>query len=305
MGILERVATKSSFSLPARALIGRSGVCAVRVEDPHASAEHASVYWTGVHWEVKDLGSSNGTTLDGRKLHPGEPAALREGSELRIAGDPWILTSAFPPTACAKNKSGVVRVAEDRLLDLPDSTAPLASAYEDATGVWWIEVGEESRRAVDQETIVAGEPWVLSIPRTPAESVPQTEKLSSAITLANVTLRLGVSSNEEHVELSVLYEEKPPKKSARAFHYVLLTLARERVRDAERGAAPSEQGWVYVAELLKMLGTEAEQLNVAICRARKELASYFGITDAGTIVERRPASRQIRIGCERLQIVKI
>lgn len=305
MGILERVATKNRISLAARSVLGRSSACAVRVEDPHVSGEHASVFWSGSRWEVKDLGSSNGTSVDGKKLVPGEPMPLREGSELRLAGDVWVLASALPPTASARSESGQVRVAEEGLLVLPDSSSPIASAYEDGAGVWRIEVGDESRVAVDQETIVAGEPWVLSIPPIPASPVPRTEKLGHSLTLSSVMLRLGVSSNEEHVELTVEYEGRPAKKSSRAFHYVLLTLARERLRDRDRGLPASDQGWIYVDALLRMLGTEPEPLNVAICRARKELASYFDIADAGMIIERRHASRQIRLGTDKIEIVKV
>ena len=53
-----------------------------------------------------------------------------------------------------------------------------------------------------------------------------------------------------------------------------------------------------------MLGTDPEPLNVGICRARKELAG-FGIADAGTIVERRSTSRQVRLGTDKVEIVKL
>lgn len=236
---------------------------------------------------------------------PGETAPLREGSELRFAGDPWILVSALPPTAHAQGEDGQVRVAEEGLLMLPDTSSPIASAYEDSAGTWWLELGDESRRAIDQETIVAGERWVLSIPPIPATPVAQTEKFGNVITLASVTLRIGVSTNEEHVEVAILYEDRPPKKSARVFHDVLLALARERIRDRDAGVSSSDQGWIYVDALRKMLGTDPEPLNVAICRARKELAGHFDITDAGTIIERRPASKQIRLGTERVEIVRV
>lgn len=286
-------------------MLGRSGACVVRLEDPHVSGEHASVFWSGSRWEVKDLGSSNGTAVDGRKLLPGEPVPLREGSELRLAGDVWVLASALPPLASARSESGQVRLAEEGLLVLPDISSPIASAYEDGAGVWWIEVADESRLALDQETIVAEERWVLSIPPIPASPVPRTEKLGHVNTLSSVTLRIGVSTNEEHVEVTVAYDGKPAKRSARAFHYILLTLARERVRDREQGVASSDQGWVYVDDFLKMVRMESEALNVAIFRARKELASFFDIADAGMVIERRPASRQIRLGTERVEIIKV
>lgn len=276
----------------------------MQIHDAKVSGEHALVCWNGEHWEAKDLNSTNGTTVDGQKLERGDRVPLHEGSELRFAGDPWVLASALPPCASARSESGQQRIAEEGLLILPDSTTSIACAYEDGDGLWWIEVGDDARLAQDQETILAGEPWVLSIPPVPTGMVAQTERIGDTTLLSSLSLRFGVSANEEYVELTLLRDDRPFKKSARAFHYILLTLARARIDDRERGMPRSDQGWLYVDELLRMLRTEAEHLNVGICRARKELAG-FGIADAGTIVERRATTRQVRLGTDKVEIVKV
>lgn len=306
MGILERIVTKNRCSLAQQSLIGRSSQCLVRIEDPRVSGVHAMLRWANGGWEARDLGSSNGTVIDGRKLGGNDRSmALRQGSELRFAGgDPWVLVSALPPAANATSASGHVQIAESGLLVLPDYARPVACLYEDADGLWWIEVGDEAARlAVDQETIFAGEPWVLSVPPLPSTKDSTTVQLERTLVLDLVTLRFRVSADEEHVEMQIVHDVGGTAPFARAYQYALLTLARARLQDREAGRPPPEQGWLYVEELLAMLKMDAERLNVDIHRARKEL-SLLGIMDAGAIVQRRTSTRQIRLGTERVEIVK-
>lgn len=73
-------------SLPLRAqgtLIGRTPECALVLDDDYASGRHARIFQDDGQWYVEDLGSTNGTWLDDRRLG-GEPQPVREGSVLRI-----------------------------------------------------------------------------------------------------------------------------------------------------------------------------------------------------------------------------
>jgi hypothetical protein len=62
--------------------IGRSSDADVRIEDRFASGVHARVYSRGAHYYVEDMGSTNGTFLNGGRLH-GE-AKLNDLDEVRI-----------------------------------------------------------------------------------------------------------------------------------------------------------------------------------------------------------------------------
>ncbi|HRW18390.1 MAG TPA: FHA domain-containing protein [Dermatophilaceae bacterium] len=63
-------------------LIGRNPECALVLDDDFASGRHARLHLTGGSWHVEDLGSTNGTYLDGQKLTEDRPIAV--GSTIRI-----------------------------------------------------------------------------------------------------------------------------------------------------------------------------------------------------------------------------
>ncbi len=74
-------------TVPLRAagvVIGRNPECTLVLTDDYASGRHARVYGTPEGWYVEDLGSTNGTLLDGAKLPPRAPQQARNGAVLTI-----------------------------------------------------------------------------------------------------------------------------------------------------------------------------------------------------------------------------
>jgi len=67
---------------PAGATIGRSRQCDIVLNDPNVSREHAEVRQRGERWFVRDLGSTNGTALNGRRVSGSE--AVNSGDEIEI-----------------------------------------------------------------------------------------------------------------------------------------------------------------------------------------------------------------------------
>lgn len=57
-------------------IVGRSGYSSVVLSDPSVSRVHASIVLEGDHGHVRDLGSKNGTFVNGRRLG-GDPAPGR------------------------------------------------------------------------------------------------------------------------------------------------------------------------------------------------------------------------------------
>ena len=66
-----------------RVVLGRSRDADFRLDDPNISRRHAVVYWEDGRAFAKDLGSTNGTSLNGRPI---ASAALEDGDVLTLGG---------------------------------------------------------------------------------------------------------------------------------------------------------------------------------------------------------------------------
>lgn len=266
-----------------------------RLDWTSASAEHAVLAWRGGAWTVRDLNSRNGTTLDGRRLEPGEQAVLREGAALTFgeAKEVFTLLSDGPPSPAARDEYGAVVEGDGDLLALPSADDPqLIVTFEVPSGWLVVQHGTSSAASEGQLLEVAGRRWTLNLPET---LEPTGDMRATGASVDTVSLRFRVSADEEYVELDVVARGQLHTLKPKSHHHVLLTLGRERLRDQATGVNASEQGWVYTNELAKMLGTNTNQLYVSIHRARKELED-LDVSDAASIVERRALTRQVRLG---------
>jgi hypothetical protein len=71
-----------SFDLDAITTLGRDVNNAIVIDDPFASSEHAVLTFRGRSWYVEDLGSTNGTFVNGRAV--GAVSPLGFGDEMSI-----------------------------------------------------------------------------------------------------------------------------------------------------------------------------------------------------------------------------
>jgi FHA domain len=72
----------TSFDLRDGATLGRSDHAEIRVDDPFASSAHARIFSRGGFMLVEDMGSTNGTYLNGRQLRGAE--RLKVADTIRI-----------------------------------------------------------------------------------------------------------------------------------------------------------------------------------------------------------------------------
>lgn len=289
---------------PIRCLFGRGSKCDYRVDDPRVSSVHALLEWTQGHWELRDLGSRNGTFVEGKKLGAGERQVLPRGTVFTLGSDhTFVLEDASAPPPTARHaKTGALRIGAEGLLVLPSDDHPEVSVFEDATGVWVAEDADGTRAVSDQDRVIAdGEEWILDLPISAGATV--TESIDGTPTLESIAMRFAVSRDEEHIEVTIVHHGgKTAELPARTHHYLLLTLARAHL--ADEAASPAERGWVDRELLCRMLATDSRRLNVDVFRIRKQL-SDLGIHGATGIIARRPGTGQLRLGTPRVEVTRL
>ena len=86
MAFLKHRGTGEQHGLSSRCVIGRSPASDLHHTSRLASNTHAEILWQGSTWELRDLGSRNGTFVDDRRLAIGERVIIRRGT--RIAFGP-------------------------------------------------------------------------------------------------------------------------------------------------------------------------------------------------------------------------
>lgn len=62
-----------------RITVGRTARSHLHVKDPEVSEKHAEIQWNGKQWMFKDVGSSNGTDINGTALKEGGTFRKRYG----------------------------------------------------------------------------------------------------------------------------------------------------------------------------------------------------------------------------------
>ncbi len=72
----------TSFEIRDSATLGRAPSADIRIDDPYASSAHARIFPRGQFMYIEDMGSTNGTYLNGRQLR--KPEQLRVADTIRI-----------------------------------------------------------------------------------------------------------------------------------------------------------------------------------------------------------------------------
>jgi FHA domain len=72
----------TSFDVGSGATLGRSNGADINVDDPFASSAHARIFQRGDYMYVEDMGSTNGTYLNGRQIRTAE--RLKVADTIRI-----------------------------------------------------------------------------------------------------------------------------------------------------------------------------------------------------------------------------
>jgi hypothetical protein len=307
MASIRELSTGRTLLLEPEHLIGRAPSSALHLEQRYASVLHAALRWTGERWELRDLGSRNGTFVDGIRLKAGEAREVVVGSKLSF-GRPeevWEVLDVSAPRVMAVPVDGGDPVVLDRdLLALPSTDNPQATIFRSADGTWTLEHLDDSTTPIAnlQTFEVAGRIWRFCCD----ENIGATWQPDSGawVAVRHLQLTFAVSRDEEHVELQITCAGKTWDLGSRTHNYLLLTLARRRLADAADGLPETSRGWIYQEDLAHDPSMAAPQLNIGVFRIRQQLAG-LGIADAAGIIERRPRTHQLRIGTGHIRIAQL
>jgi hypothetical protein len=304
MGILRERESGQLTVLEPQTLVGRDPRCSLHVTSDWVSTQHASLRWTAGGWELRDLSSRNGTYLDGMRITPGLAYSLREGCRLAFgkrSDREWVMVDDSGPVPMATPLAGgMPALLEGNLVAVPSAECPSVSIMADGED-WILEDAEGGRTTLASGDVfdVKGTGWRFSVP----SEMPLATHLASSMDLdmRNLHLSFSVSSDEEVVAVQLRAGGVQREAGVRSFNYLLLTLARRRVHDMAEGYPDGECGWIEYDEIDHDPSMAPPQLNLDVFRIRKHFAK-LGITDASRIIERRPRTRQLRIGTSSITI---
>lgn len=293
VGTLLDTRTGVLVTLDSHTLVGRGPNCNLRLSEVLVSSEHASIIWVNSNWVLRDLGSTNGTWIDGEAIATGRDYTLTEGMVFGFGGQnlAWRLMDAHPPEPMVLPlRGGMPCLIQDGVIAIPTAQGPVATIFQDSEGGWTLEVQDDVKPIQPGSLFDAsGSSWRFSCPIQWQPTVP----LHAIRMLEGCTLLFRVSRDEESVAVKVETDRESVDLGGSNAYYMLLTLARLRMREAK--PATAEAGWVHRDELARMLRCDQQLLNVWICRVRAKL-SAAGFVDYSTIVERRDGSGLLRIG---------
>lgn len=301
MGAVRNRTTNERRYLLGHTLVGRAPLCSLRIDDRVVSGEHAVLVWHEDGWRLRDLGSRNGTFLNGERLTPGVAYHCDQGAGVAFGElqAEWELDDAAAPTPMLlASEGGTACVMERGILLVPDSEQPLASIHQAAQGSWIMELEDRVEALSDGAVVIlGGRSWRFHVPECwiPTESFG-----NHPPALETTQLCFRVSQDEETVEIDLRCPGRTISLGRRAAFYLLLTLARIRIEPRDS----KSQGWVHWSELAAMLRAEQSEINLWVHRIRERFAEV-GFVRPGAIIERRSGTGQLRIGTDNIAIARM
>ncbi len=69
---------------PGEYILGRFPTTDIVIPDPYVSRRHARIFYRDGKWFIEDIGSTNGTIVDGDDIRGKEPVEIKNGSEIVV-----------------------------------------------------------------------------------------------------------------------------------------------------------------------------------------------------------------------------
>lgn len=306
MAILRNRATQRKIPLRTHHVFGRGHSTDTLLENPDASQLHASIFWTGTAWELRDH-SRNGTVLDGVLQYNNSGLSLHVGSVIEFGRDhasTWVVEDLGAPSNLlwpVDHSSHPIPLTRSNLL--PQGQDAEVSIHCNVQGQWIYTTPHGSWVLEDgNEVQFSDQNWCFI---QMADVASTMDAVVGIHTLGNSrpTMHFHVSLDEEHVHLQMVDADQRVDLGERSHHYALLILARLRLKDAQLQTDSNGHGWIELERLAKMLGLDPGHLNIQIFRMRKQLALALPQgAHVPDLIERRRGS--LRFGNVRFFIIR-
>jgi pSer/pThr/pTyr-binding forkhead associated (FHA) protein len=289
--------TRRPTPLSADNVIG-SGPCSwPRIVHDALSSAHALVQWRTDAWRIVDLGSTNGTWVDGARLPPWTPTPIAPTHRI-VFGDVSAGRFQVPATgpslfAVQVGSGRVARPDPPTLLRIGTSETGLQASVRQTPAGWRLEEDGDDAGLLARDGPILGGSWRVHLPgRMP------TAQLVDAPRLSELTLTLSLGRFEEHVRAEVVGPDGWRCSWERAHWYVAWLLASELVSDT--GASREGRGWIDALELTRMAGRKRKNdLDQYISKIRKDLTSA-GVSYGSDIVQSRTGQRRLGLSPDRV-----
>jgi FHA domain len=293
------------ITLGSQCLIGRAPHCRVRLVDKRVSWDHARIGWLRDGWWLRDLNSTNGTWVDGKRLAADDRVILVQGQRLAFGHGSlsYRVDNVDPPRFRLRSlRDQRIICPENTLVGLPSDDEPLLTVSLGVYG-WSVEEGSQVRQLNDQEIIQFGqERWQVELPPiTDDIAETGTQREQPMIDAKDLVLELRVSSDREGILVTATVDGRSYSLPNRAHHELLLLLVEARIFAQRQGVPEDEAGYMTLDEAIRSTAVGINKINLDIFRLRREFEG-LGLRDARQVVERRDARREFRVGTGRLTV---
>lgn len=304
MAILIGERTGVNVDIQPQHVFGRHPTAATFLSNSEASRTHAVVIWDGEAWVLKDT-SSNGTYINGQYLARGAQQVLNAKDQIQfgsVLAEIWFVKDVSPPDSLLIPITlGLPTIKLAQITVLPSEDDPQISIYRSYKGQWMCETASSVYELKMGDRVgTMDKQWRF----VDAQASTETEVIKNKISQPpkQLVFKFDVSQNEEHVSLSVDTGSEILDLEVRNHHYLLLLLARKYLNDHNSGISESESGWVDKDLLCKMMGQNANHINIQIYRFRKQFLDIYPYEDQmPQIIERRTG--EIRFGPNVVEIL--
>ncbi len=71
-----------SYGIREESVVGRSKKCDIYINDPFLSKKHARIFLSEGKYYIEDLGSTNGTFVNGKRIEPGKCIRIKDSDKI-------------------------------------------------------------------------------------------------------------------------------------------------------------------------------------------------------------------------------